>query len=82
MNYLLFAFRDNKLSLFLPPWASPNKAVAIRSVVQSLKGGDSDLCKFPGDFNLFMIGDYDAESGAVSAVAPENMGLVSQYVEE
>jgi hypothetical protein len=78
----IFSIHDSKLGSFLQPFFSANKATAIRSVVQTLKDGDTNFSKFPSDFNLYFLGFFDDDSGSFESVIPENMGLLSQYIEQ
>jgi hypothetical protein len=82
MKISVFSVFDNKLQAFLQPFFSPNRATAIRNVVYSMQDSSSNFRSFPADFGLFYIGEFDDSNGVLSSSVPENLGLLSQYLEK
>lgn len=80
MKSKLFSVFDSKVGAFASPWASPTIASGRRAFAGAVADQSSMLNKHPGDYSLFLVGEFDEETGAVHALAPENLGLASSYL--
>ena len=69
MKYGLYAIKDSK-STFMPCNADLNDATAIRNFEHAVMQPDSLLRSHPNDYSLYLVGDYDNESGTVYPVVP------------
>lgn len=58
----LFSIRDKKGDFWLPK-ASINRAAARRDFAMTIQTTESILHSFPGDFELYYVGDFDSEKG-------------------
>jgi len=67
MKSKLFCIRDQKIGIFQEPFPCPTDKAALRSLEAAVQQGQGDLGKFPGDFDLYEIGNYDPETGTVEA---------------
>jgi hypothetical protein len=47
-----------------------------------MQDSSSNFRSFPADFGLFYIGEFDDSNGVLSSSVPENLGLLSQYLEK
>ena len=63
---VISALYDARAKVFLRPMASSNELVAIRDVTAEARNPDSMLSRFPDDFELVFVGEFDSESGAIS----------------
>lgn len=65
MNLSVFALYDQKAKAFLQPFFLPNEEVAKRAMTQHLQNPDTEISKFPSDYTLFQLGDYDDNTGEI-----------------
>lgn len=72
MKLEIFSMRDVKAGSFGAPMHFVNRAVAIRSLSEAVKNPESTLSKFPEDYQLFHVGDFDQNSGVVEALDAPN----------
>lgn len=70
MKSILCAVFDRKAKSYGPPMVFVNEDIARRMAVSLLQasGGQSDLEKYPDDFDLYYIADYDNEFGIVAGI--------------
>lgn len=78
----VFALHDSKAKVFGNPFFMPHVGQAVRNVQEAAKDSNSMLAKYPGDFTLFELGQYDEFTGVlVAAPTLVNHGLVSSLIE-
>jgi len=71
----LLVIKDMKSGLFLRPSFSPSIADAMRNFEVLSNEGDSMVSRFPADFRLFHLADFDAETGILSSLdSPSDLG--------
>lgn len=70
----VFTLYDSKAEVYLSPFLFGNKGEAIRAFTESLKNDQTPMSKYPQDFTLFMLGEYDNSSGAFMCGAPVSLG--------
>lgn len=63
----LYAIRDIKANAFADPFHLSNDAVAVRAAKQAANDPSTHLFKNPEDYQLWYLGDYDTETGALVA---------------
>jgi len=68
MKFQLFSIFDSKANVFHAPFAAVNADVAMRQFEASASDLNSLLYKFPSDFSLFHVGDFDDGNGTVQAL--------------
>lgn len=73
MDLKVFSIYDSKAKVFMQPMFMINEGAAWRSFHHVVNNGDSDVSKYPEDFSLYMIGEYNDGTGALTAHAPEVM---------
>jgi hypothetical protein len=66
---LVYAVYDKKMAEYGPPVAVGHVIEAERWF-DSLVNGEGIVARYPGDFALYRIGDYDPLSGTMTAEAP------------
>lgn len=69
MKYLMFSIFDKKVGAYLPPLFLHNEIDAKRSVMVATET-DNNLRRFPEDYQLVRIGDFDDQTGVVTCHAP------------
>lgn len=61
MNY--FCIYDTKAQAFTQPFHAPSRADAIRQVTMMTDDGKSLLSRFPQDYQLMSLGEFDKKTG-------------------
>lgn len=61
----LYAMKDMKAQLVSAPFGATNDGVACRMVMESLRDAQSTIAKYPADFELIAVGEYDEHTGAL-----------------
>lgn len=70
----IFAIRDTKAEAFNPPFYQRTKAEAERSLQRLVLDPDSNVSKFPEDFDLYHLGTYNDSTGEISPLpSPEHI---------
>lgn len=63
----LFAVRDVKADAFGSPMSIATKGLALRSFGDACVAPNSELCRFPDDYMLYELGEYDPNSGQITS---------------
>lgn len=61
----VFSVYDSKAEAYAMPFFQKTIGLAIRSFEQAAKDPESNLYKYPGDFTLFQIGEFDEIKGVL-----------------
>jgi len=78
----LFSVYDSKSMVYDQPWLAPNKGAAMRAVLDVLKDPNHHFTKWPADFTLFEIGEWDELTGTlVPHVAKINCGVMIELIQ-
>lgn len=76
----LIAVKDMKAQLFLKPHFENSLADATRSFSVMANEGENMLSKFPNDFRLLHIADFNIETGILTSLSqPADLGSVADY---
>lgn len=67
MKFGIYAVRDVKVG-FQSISVQPNDAAAVRGFESTVINSDSVLSTHSEDFSLFKLGEFDAESGRITAL--------------
>lgn len=65
----LYAIKDSK-STFMPCTVDVNDATAVRNFEHAVRQPDSLLASHPNDFALYIVGEYDNQTGEIFPVNP------------
>lgn len=77
----IYSIYDSKSQLYSQPFYSMNNATAIRSFTLPCNEPGHDFNRFPADYTLMCIGEWDDRTGTVKASETnENLGLALHYV--
>lgn len=80
MNQKLFTVYDCKSEAYDRPWTSPSRGIAIRSLMDVLKDPQHPFSKWPSDFTLFEIGEYDNQTGTLIPYETKvNLGVLIEF---
>ena len=66
----IFTIRDSKTKAFFTPFHSQNEELAIRSITECMYDESHQFARFPEDFDLYSIGEYDDSTGIFTTSAP------------
>lgn len=83
MMVQVFAVRDSKAELYSQPWFSQTLASGVRAFEQVVNDGKSDFGRYPNDFCLFHICQYDDANGVMvpnASGGSVSIGLAAQFV--
>lgn len=61
----VFSVYDSKAEGFLAPFYAANNGVAQRIFTNAVRSEGHDFFKFPEDYTLFRIGEFDSFNGEV-----------------
>lgn len=63
MKSKIFSIRDNKVSVYHCPFFHENEIIAVRTLGMAVTDQKLHLAKFPEDYELFCLGEFDDISG-------------------
>lgn len=70
MKKLVFSVRDQKAELFMDPFVCVAPGVATRSFTAAVNQAGHDFNRFPEDYSLWRLGEYDDVTGELVAAQP------------
>lgn len=65
MKMLMCAVYDKGIEAYMQPFFVRHKSEAIRSFADAVGKADTPFCTHPEDFTLFVLGEYDDNTGAI-----------------
>ncbi len=78
----LFTIHDSKAEAFIQPFFSPATGAAIRSFERAVNDDSTDFSRYPSDYTLFEIGEFDTQTGRISTLPTLlNLGLAATFKE-
>lgn len=82
MIHKSFAVFDSKSGLYSHPFHTHNNLTALRQFESDVHRDGTPLNKYPQDFTLHEIGEYDDKSGIMKPLtAPVHIGSALDYVQ-
>lgn len=60
---VVVAVRDRAIDCFMNPFVCPSTGMALRSFQDEVNAKDSPMNKHPDDYELYVLGSFDQESG-------------------
>lgn len=66
MKLQAFSLRDTKAEVFAAPFFVPSHGIAVRLLNELVKDKRTDLGKYPQDFILYRVGEYDTDSALLT----------------
>lgn len=61
----LYSIFDAKANTFCAPFECVSNGVAIRQLMDLVSDAKTTVSKYPEDFSLYFVGDFDTDSGAL-----------------
>lgn len=63
-----YSIRDSKADVFNTPFYQKTHGEAERTFQQLAKDEKSTICKYPDDFDLYYLGEYDDQTGKMESL--------------
>lgn len=71
----LFSMYDTKAQTFIQPFAETSTIAALRGFEVAVNDGKSTFSRFPDDFCLMELAEFDHETGLITPlISPNNLG--------
>lgn len=78
----MFSVYDTKARNYSNPFTAINQQVAIRDFTQAVNESSSQLNKFPDDFKLIEVGEFDDENCTFDIhKEPINLGFARNFLD-
>lgn len=77
----MFAVYDVKAEAYMAPFSHQTKGLAIRSFCAAASDSNSVISKYPEDFALFELGEFDDMTGVLKPVkVPVSLGTARDFM--
>ena len=78
----IFSIFDDKTKVYSKPFYDLTIGAAIRNFADASNDPNTHLSKHPGDFSLFLLGEFDDETGELFDKQPyQNLGNCLQHIQ-
>ncbi len=82
MKQWVFSVFDSKAEMFNQPMFFKAKPEALRAFSDEANRQESAIFKHPGDYTLFLIGEFDMDTGnLIPLPTPQSLGLGVEFQE-
>lgn len=71
MKLNIYSIYDNAAKFYSLPMFWHNDAVALRNAQNMMADGDSQIARFPENFVMFYLGEWDDEQAQITTKVPE-----------
>lgn len=76
----MFSVYDSKAEAYSTPQFYQTKGIAVRAFIEAIKQEDTPFCKYPEDFTLFEVGEFDDSfCGFNLHVTPISIGKAIEF---
>ncbi|QXP08260.1 MAG: nonstructural protein [Arizlama microvirus] len=80
MKIQIFSVYDSKTKVYGQPNFLLNKGTALRAWQEAANDKQSNIGKYPADFTMFNIGEWDDETGTLTMhMVKENLGSALEF---
>lgn len=80
MMHQVCAVRDSASGAYMRPFCAATSGVAVRSFSDEAVREGSEIKKHPSDYELWLLAEWDEESGQFNQVAPRCLARAADYV--
>jgi hypothetical protein len=82
MKLKAFSIRDQKAEIFNTPYFNKTMGEAERNFAQAVNDSKTMLNKYPEDFDLYYLGEYDDQKGTVAwEETPKHIAKAVSFVQ-
>lgn len=79
----LFSVYDDKAKAYMSPFFAATAGLAIRSFSDAIADSNTSVSKYPADFTLFELGEFDDQTGTITPhPSASNLGNALSYKPE
>ena len=82
MRYFMFSVFDNATQVYCPPFIAATVSSALRDFAFAANDASTNIGKYPTDYTLFSVGEYDDQSGEIIPQVHKSLGLAASYVKQ
>lgn len=75
----IYTIYDQKAEAYLTPFFLPTNAAAIRSISDLVNDLDHQFGKHSSDYMLYLIGEYDEQTGTILPGKPFLVGKLIEF---
>lgn len=76
----MYAVYDSKAELYLQPHFFRARGEAVRAWQTTANNPETNICKYPEDYAMYEIGEYDEDSGTITPYdAKHNIGVAIEF---
>lgn len=76
----IYSVKDLKAKQFSPPFFLKTDGLAHRAFSETIEKGNNDWSKYPEDFSLHYLGEFNPETGEMMPVPPESIANATEFV--
>lgn len=81
MLHKIFTVYDSKIEAYLTPFFMQHRGAAIRAFTDLVNDPKSNINKYPSDFTLFEMGEYDDSSAQITTShSMISLGVGTEYL--
>lgn len=82
MQHIIVAVRDRQLDAFMRPFTAATIGQAVRAFSDEVNRQGSELNQHPEDYELYEIGQFDDDTGALLQPHPvKSIAIASNLIE-
>lgn len=70
----IFAMFDQKAQFFMQPFPETSTIAALRGFEVAVNDSKSIFSRFPDDFCLMELAEFDQNTGEITPISPQNLG--------
>lgn len=76
----IYTVYDSKVEAYMSPFYCRTDGEAIRAIVAQVRNPEHSFSKFPEDYTLFFMGEFDDQKGRLDpATAPKALGTLLEW---
>lgn len=76
-SHSLFSVFDTKVGAYMTPFPMKTTAEAIRAFLNSCRDPNTQFHSNPEDFHLYLVAEFDEQTGEIAPVNPTNVAKAS-----
>lgn len=76
----VFSVKDHKVGIFMRPFFELHVGSALRSWEDACRQSDAPFNKYPNDFSLFQIGEFDDLTGELRMMDPVQLSSAREFI--
>ncbi len=80
MNVLIFSIFDAAANRFMDPFCAPTVEFAIRGFKEACQTAGHQFFKFPEDYAIYQVGDFNAELGVLTPIIAVKIAMATSYI--